>query len=412
MRSDIFHVNPDMLPDGISYPSLFNELDAIGGGVSEITPELVMKLGFSAACCATRIAVGYSECSICKLLANAFISGAGSCGAQVTEIDAGFFAVASYIARSYLFNLTVFIENDGGKLRIRMIDKFGLPIERTFQRQIEYIASRRNIPRAGMADIVMPKSITETRDAFALSAAKRGTLEGFSVAVDGKSLSAEVLKHALSLSGCNISQQSSGILTLSVSSDGSRLRIRDEEARWHDDGHVDALLALIYFLSGERELAVSATAPSVVEQLASEFDGRIVRIGRDHGARETFLTQGVLTDAVSSAVFLCSYLFKSGKTVCELSRRLPAFTLISREITVNSDRRKILSRLADSGDGLHKEDTGELRVCADGGWVNISPARSKNSLRITGEGMSEEIASELCNLFIERTRLIDTDQQK
>lgn len=412
MRTDIFHLKPDIPPDTLSYPSLFNELNAISGGVSEITPELAMKLGYAAAGTASRIAVGYSDHSVCRLLASAFIAGAGSAGARITETDAGFFAVASFIARSYLFNLTVFIENDGGRLRIRMIDKYGLPIERETERQIEYFASRGNLRRAGVADVVMPKNITGAKEAFALSAAKRGSLDGFPVAVDGKSPAAEVLRYVLTASGCETTVPRRGVVVLAVSDDGEKLSIRDEDEHWYDDGHAVALLSLVHFLTGERELAVAATAPSVIEQIASEFDGRIMRIGRDYGAREIFFSQRVLTDAASSAVFLCTFLAESGTTVNELNDRLPPFTLISREISVAGDRRQILSRLAEDSDGLHKENTGELRVCADGGWVSISPARSKSALRITGEGMNEEIASELCDLYIEKTRFLDKRGQK
>lgn len=412
MRTDIFHHNPEMPFDNISYPSLFNELNAISGGVSEITPELSMKLGYAVASTAQRIAVGYSDYTICRLLANAFIAGAGSAGAQITEIDAGFSAVAAFIARTYLFNLTVFFENDNGKLRIKMIDKYGLPIEREFQRQIEFFASRRKLRRAGIADIVMPKTVLGAREAFAMSCAARGGLDGYPVAVEGKSLAAKTLRYVLASSGCEIVPPRRGIVTLAVSDDGERLRICDEDENWYDDGHVVALLTLVHFLTGERSLAVAATAPSVIEQIASEFRGRIMRIGRDHGAREVLLSQNVLTNAPSSAVFLCKYLFKTSASVKELLDRLPPFTLVSREISVSCDRRQILSRLAENEDGLHKENTGELRVCTDGGWVNISPARSKSALRITGEGMNEEIASELCDLYIEKTRSVDRKHHK
>ncbi len=412
MRSDIFHRNPDLSPDTLSYPPLFNELNAISGGISEITPELAMELGYTVGEVAERVAVGYSSHSICKLLSNAFIAGAGSSGVQITETDAGFFAAAAHIARTFLFNLTVFFENDGGRLRVRMIDKYGLPIERELQRRIEFYAHRAASPRAGAADTVMPKSITGAQEAFSLSAAKKGKLDGFSVSVIGKSAAADALRYALSVSGARVVPVKSGLLAFAISDDGEKLRIKDEDEQWYDDGHTIALLSLVHFSSGEQELAVPASAPSVTEQIAAEFDGRIMRIGRDNGAREIFLSQSVLTDAASSAVFLCSFLSETGDEVRRLMRQIPPFTLISREISVASDRAGLLSRLADGISGLHKENTGELRVCADGGWVNISPARSKSALRITGEGINEEIASELCNLYIEKALSIDKTSHK
>ncbi len=412
MRTDIFHRKPDLSPDTLAYPPLFNELNAISGGVSEITPELAMELGYTVGEIAERVAVGYSDNSVCKLLANAFIAGAGASGVQITETDAGFFAAATYIARTFLFNLTVFFENDGGRFRVRMIDKYGLPIERELQRKIEFYAHRASFPRAGASDTLMPKSITGAREAFSLSASQKGELDGFAVSVIGKNAASEALRRALSASGARVIPPKHGVVAFSVSDDGEKLCIRDEDERWYDDGHTMALLSLIHFSSGEEQLAVPSSAPSVTEQIAAEFDGRILRIGRDSGAREIFVSQNVFTDAASSAVFLCAFLLQTGDDVRRLMRQLPPFTIVSREVTVSGDRREILSHLADGISGTHKENTGELRVCADGGWVNISPARSKSALRVTGESVNEEIASELCNLYIERARDIDKTSHK
>ena len=295
---------------------------------------------------------------------------------------------------------------------MRMIDKYGLPIERELQRKIEFYAHRASFPRAGVADTLMPKSITGAREAFSLSASQKGELDGFAVSVIGKGAAAESLRRALSASGARVIPPKHGVVAFSVSDDGERLCIRDEDERWHDDGHPMAIISLMHFSSGEQELAVPSSAPSAIEQIAAEFDGRILRIGRDSGAKEIFVSQNVLTDAASSAVFLCSFLLQTGDDVRRLMRQLPPFTLVSREVTVSGDRRAILSHLADGISGTHKENTGELRVCADGGWVNITPSRSKSALQVTGESVNEEIASELCNLYIEKARAVDKTSHK
>jgi len=412
LRRDIFHQNPDIVPDGMSYPQLFNETDAISGDLSEMTPEFAIKLGRACAGTAARIAVGYSECGISKLLADAFIAGAGAAGAQVTETDAGFFAAAAFISRTYLFNLTVFIENDCGRLRIRMADKHGLSVDRKFQNEIAFLFAIDDKQNISPDDVLMPKNIVGVKEAFARSAARPGALHGFSIAVNDGNPVADILKYALTLSGCKIVKPRRGTATLAVSADGEKLRITDEKERAYDDGHVSALLALTHFLDGGQALSVSPSAPSALEQIASEFGGRIMRIGRDHGAREVFINQGMLTNAVSAAVFLCLYLYNENITVSELAMKLPVFTLVSREISLNSDRKMILDYLAENRDGLHKENTGELRVCADGGWINIAPTRSRSSLRVTGEAMNEEIASELCDLYIDKARFLDAECRK
>lgn len=412
MRHDIFHSNPEFLFDGLSYSPLFDESGTIGGKISEITPEFSMILGHAASSVSERIAVSGSENGVCKLLANAFIAGAGSGGAQVTELDASFFAVAAFFARSFLFNLTFFFESDNGRIRIRVADKFGLNIDRTTQRRLEDEMKNSEHFRFGTSDIPMPKSISGAQESFVSILSKDSLVGSLTVSVIEKNRASEILKDILESTGCKIAPPRQGIISLASSDDGTRLFICDEKERFYDDGHILALLTLIYFNSGEDSLAIPFSAPSVLEQIAADNGGKILRINRDPGARELFAEQKLLTDAASGALFLCRYLSETGESASDLFDALPSFTLVSREVSVNRSRRAVLSYLAEVDDGLHKEKTDGLRICADGGWINISPSHSRTSLRITGEGMSEEIASELCNLFVEKTRYIDKNISK
>ncbi len=412
MRNDIFHIAAPDSPFSFFENSLFDESGEICGAADKITPELAMILGRACAEIDARIAVGYSDCTMCKLLASSFISGAASSGAQVTELGSTFFAAAAYVARTYLFNLTVFFENDAQRLCIRITDKFGLPIEQTIQSQIE--ASTRGVKSAsaGICDVIMPKSITDSADVFVSSLRKRGSLSGFRVAVPGSSMAAEVLREILLASGCELLPPERGICELAVSDDGTKLFVRDEKEHWHDDGHTNALCVLVHFRSGKKELAVSADSPGVFEQIAEGYGGQILRIGRDHGAKEIYLTQNIFSSAAAGAVSILTYLNRTGETFENLISELPDFTLVSRELNLKSDRKKLLKTLEESCSDMYSEHICALRVCADGGWVNIHPSRSSARLRITGEGMNEEIASELCNLFVEKADKLDSSNLK
>ena len=371
-----------------------------------------MILGHAAASISERIAVAGSENGVCKLLSNAFIAGAGSGGAQITELEAGLFSVAAFFSRSFLFNLTFFFESDNGRIRIRVADKFGLTVDRATQRQLEDEMKNSEHFRFGSSDIPMPKSISGAEESFTSILSKDKLERPLTLSVIERNRASKILQDILKNIGCKIVAPHRGIISLASSDDGTRLLVCDEKERFYDDGHILALLAYIYFNSGESSLAVPFTAPSVMEQIASENGGKILRINRDPGARELFAEQKILTDAASSALCLCRHLSDTRENASELFDKLPTFTLISREVSVNRSRRAVLSYLAEADDGLHKEKTDGLRICADGGWINISPSHSRSSLRITGEGMSEEIASELCNLFIEKTRFIDKNISK
>ncbi len=412
MRSDIFHATPHTLPDFASLTELFDETGEISGGANKITIDLALSLGKICSEFAARIAVGYSDCSLCRILAGAFVSGAAATGAQVTEFGATFFAAANSLSRSYLFNLLVFFENDKNCLSVRICDKFGLPIEKELQKQIERKVQKNEFSYVGISDVIMPKSISGTIDAFTSSVVKRGKLSGFTASVSGNSLASNTLREVLAACGCEISVQKRGICDLSVSSDGTQVFLRDESEHLHDDAHVRAACVLIHFMLGGKTLAVPPDSPSVFEQIALEHSGRIFRIGRDSAARETFLSQKVLLNAIGDAVFLLSYLSENDLSAESLLSTLPDFILFSRELGLKNDRRKLISRLENSCKDMYSEHIGTLRICADGGWVNIRPSRFGSSLSVTGEGMNEEIASELCNLFIEKVDFMDKELDK
>ena len=407
MRTDIFHASA--APAKESGQIFFDEFGEICGSADKITIDLAMELGKASAGVAARIAVGYSDCTICRLLAGAFVSGAAASGAQVTEFGSCFFAAASYLARSYLFNLMVFFENDGHRFCVRITDKFGLPIDENTKQQINRSSTSRYV---GLADVIMPKSILGTLDVFTAAMSKRGALSHFKVAVSGTSSAVQTLKSVISSCGGEVINPKHGICELSVSDDGMRLFLRDENGRWYDDAHVSAACVFLHFASGEKSLAVPPDAPGIVEQIANEYDGRIFRIGRDATAREIYISQEILCNAIGDAVALLCHIADSGTTAEKLFSALPDFTLISREVGLRGDRKLLLEKLSDACRDMYSENTGSLRICTDGGWVNIRPSHSASSLRITGEGMNEEIASELCNLFVEKTSTMDNSPDK
>ena len=407
MRTDIFHGSPNALPDFAATPDIFDELGEISGSADKITIDLALSLGRATAEFAPRIAVSYSDCPLCRLLAGAFVSGSAASGAQVTELGASFFAAASYLSRSYLFNLMVFFENDKKCLSVRITDKFGLPIEKKLQDGIEEKIRQNDLNYVGMSDVIMPKSLSGAIEAFTSSVIKRGKLSGFTVSISGNSLASNTLRDVLAACGCELSSPKAGICDLSVSSDGTKLFLRDEKERLHDDSHVRAACVLIHFLLGGKTLAAPSDSPGIFEQIALEHGGRIFRIGRDSASREIYLSQEVLCNAPSDAVFLLSYLRDHDITAEKLFSYLPDFILFSRELGLKNDRKKLMKSIENSCKDMYREHTGALRICADGGWVNIRPCRSGSSLRITGEGMNEEIASELCNLFIEKASNMD-----
>lgn len=408
MRTDIFHNASQSPVDGLSYPSVFNELNSCSGSASEITPEFALKLGRACASVSKRIAISSTGHSICKLLLYAFLSGAGTSGAQLAETDADFYAVASYIASVFDFDLTIFIENDTNKLRIRFLDNSGLSPNLSTQKKIDLNFNKPSVSPSAITDILLPSRISGTNELFSSQLGRECFSKNLHIAVRGKTPSSDTLRSSLTTSGCEIVPERKGILLFDISSDGLKLRIRDEKEFWHDEAHIAALIAFLYFSSGNSVLVTDSTAPSVIEQIASDSGGKVLRLGKDRNSTEIFKRQFIFKNAIANAVYLCSYLSSTGQSLFELMKKIPDFTMVSREIHIKSDKNNILAGLIANKENLYSETPDSLRICTDGGWINIAPSRTGRALQVTAESFNEEIASELCDLYIEKTSHLDS----
>ncbi|GHV20574.1 hypothetical protein FACS189425_11200 [Clostridia bacterium] len=79
------------------------------------------------------------------------------------------------------------------------------------------------------------------------------------------------------------------------------------------------------------------------------------------------------------------------------------------ELPLTHDRGAVMRTLADGCADDESELYEGLRTKSRGGWVHVTPLPGRRALRITGEGMSEEIAAELCKTF--RRRAIEADRR-
>jgi mannose-1-phosphate guanylyltransferase/phosphomannomutase len=390
-------------------PDAFIEAGAISGMANiDITPELCAGVGLAAAGCGMRVGVGSTGDAVCDMLKSALVSGLCSAGAQVTEIDVRFAAAAVYVAKSYMFNLTVFIESNKDTVNIRFFDRLGMPLSGEARRGIETRMLSGEARRCDINGIIKPKLVTGAGEAYAASLLRHGALRGFSAAVSGDSAASDTLRSVLVMSGCRIVPERSGVITLTVYEDGTALIVSDENGFVPERCQMPALIALAYFMSGERQLAVSGEAPNALEHIAAEFGGKILRLGRDGAAaEEKYAREAIMCDGIAAAVFLCEFLHKNKTRLGELRAKLPEFFTKSCEVMINHDRGRVMRAVSESCRYMHREADNGLKICADGGWVHLSPSETRQAIRITGEGMSQEIAEELCIEFCDKTRGID-----
>lgn len=394
---------------GVKSELLFGDDGTISGIINfDITPESAGSLGCAIAACGMRIGIGYHQNGACEMVANAISAGISAAGAQITHVDAENCAVASYVAKSYLFDLTIFVNQKNEQMHIHFYDKLGLPIERQIQRKIEGELQRGEYKRAECDSITRIRRVSGAGEAYLAWVTADRKARELSVAVHGEHVSANILRTALVRIGCRIKEQSDGVIQFDISEDGMKLSIIDEDGEALTDEQVPALLALCFFKDGNDTLVMPYNAPAAIEHIAARYKGRVLRLGRDEKtARVRYSDQKVCACGVASAIFLASFIAKNHVQVAKLRTELPNFSILSCEVKINHDRGTIMRAIGDTCKGMHQELFEGLRVCVDGGWVSISPSISRSALRITGEGANEEIAAELCASFTLRAESLD-----
>ncbi len=158
--------------------------------------------------------------------------------------------------------------------------------------------------------------------------------------------------------------------------------------------------------SGSGKVAVPAGASAAVELVAAGYGGTVLRLDRDGDqARELYAAQPWLRQAPAAAVRICSRMAVSGQKLEALAAKAPRFSAWRREVSLASDRGKVMQALAREH---ARTPTGEgLRMRTGNGWVYLTPMARRSALRIVAEGPDLELAAELCDFYAGRAAEID-----
>lgn len=368
----------------------FDENSDISGDLSEISPEVCLRIGAALGNEGTT-AVGYAGGPVAETLAAALSCGIRSVGSDVIRHDGRFLAEASFAAELYGSEISAFVDGLGESIRIHITGKNRTPPSRETERKLN---------KAVRADYAPQNKERFGKERFAIGAglAYEGSLwkaaEGKAqIRVAPDHLPGEILREILARKGCmDLSGRKACLL--GTSADGTSLRVADENGHMLENETITALLALIHFREGNRSLALPFDAPQAIEILAQRLGTRIFRRGRDDEYDVCVKDSLFLSDAILAGIMLCNYLARTGKTVSELCGELPVFRVMTKNTFYTGDRGALMrsfSMIANQrelGDGI--------RFPLRNGWVHVAPSNSKPLIRIISESVSAEAAEELC----------------
>jgi mannose-1-phosphate guanylyltransferase/phosphomannomutase len=394
------------LTDGMQKePPVFGAGGVLSGqaGVT-VTPEYCISVGTACAGLG-KTGVSWSGGEAARLLAQALLCGVQAAGGRAVLHDSHFEWCAAYAAQRLGLAVNIFVRQTDENIQMYFTGPGGRPIQRDMERKIEAMSAETK--RADAYGIGSRSEVTGMGEIYAAGAAEGIQCRGLRVSVTGTGNENRALRSALEAAGCEITGKKRGIPAFEVTED-LVLRAIDESGRYIDSGHLFVMAALAEFSQGSGELAVSYDAPAVLDLLASDCGGKLLRIGRDgRAADELAVRQVFMRDGIFAAVKICGYMATENESLETVCSKVPDFFLAESGIAVRRGRGAVMRELTDGCTEMAAELVSGLMIDTDRGRVHIAPDFNGDILRIKSESFDAETAEELCTEFRRRIESID-----
>jgi len=445
--------------------TLFADNRVSGLANIQITPELAAKLATAYGAFLGRrrtVVISRDTHPASRMIKRAMIAGLMAAGVNVQDLRAVPKSVISYTINKLGVDGGVHVYMSGPdpqQLSIEFFNSEGVPYGKSAQRKIENILGREDFRRADYNEVgtldYRPKAVDYYTDGlvhFVRSHAP--TPLRYQLVVDCAYGSvALIVPPVLGRLGCELitlnafpdarKQQQAGAeqadyvealstivptlhadLGAVIGGDGEALALVDEKGRALDGNVLLAIACMLAFQAGAgAEVAVPITAPSVIEELAARYGGRVVRTKSDYVSlmdhavhhKEGLAFAGddagrfivpqfqPAADAIAGLAWLLEMIARQGVSLGELAERIPTFSVDHQAVPCPGERKGEIMRLLTQQLAAEKaEFLDGIKVFGDDSWVLVKPDASEPHFHVHAEAGSPE----------EAQRLIDTYRQR
>lgn len=350
--------------------------------------------------------------------------------------------------------------HDPRMITVEMCNTRGAILDKDAQRKIENVFFREDFLRADFLGVgsleYVPWTVERYTERLAALVHQKACQEArFRVMLDCAYGSASaVLPTALGTLGCDlvtlngftrpleeprtIEEKERSLLELSslvktveaemgllVHNDGETLHVTDHTGRPISDSMLLSVMCLLAFASGDaRTVAVPISAPSVIEQIAEGYGGRVVRTKSDPAAlmglavaeKESIAligdTEGrfifprfhAAFDAMVACAKLVEYLARVGRRrLADLVALVPRYHLRRAQVNCPWEKKgEIMRLLTEEAEKGRADFTEGVKVLTERGWVLVTPDAFEPTFHLFAEAGSAEHATELIVQFREK----------
>lgn len=351
---------------------------------------------------AKRAAAASAGGNVAALLAEEFLLGSGSQGREAFLLDASTPACASFTASQFGMELTLFVWQEGAKIKLYFFDKAGLPVSRSVQRTLE-AAVHSAVSPAPSRESRTPTFLFGTEERMiSFATAGKAVNHDYPISVNGSGL----FKRCLRLLGANVVPPAYGIPEFTLSADGFQLSVIDERGRGWEHDSLLAAYAAVCFSEGQHAVVFPASIPHRLHEIAACFGGSIL-LAEESGALSQAQTASYHwgNNGILLCVRLLSSLQNASMTVAiaDLMDSLPRAYRKEKILDTESSEIAILRKLIETEEATVRNG---ILLPGEDGIVRLRRV-GRNQLKILAESSKAEIASELCDTCLQKLKAFD-----
>lgn len=416
---------------------LFGQFGVQGICNVDMTPDFAGKLAsaygatLSFGAC---IAITCDDDPFSCLIKRAFAAGLHSAGVHTVDAGCATTPMLRYAVRMRSAQGGVHVRRVGAhgddRLLLEFVDAKGMNIDKGYERKIENAFYQEDFRRANSRQIGRSELDSYLREEYVADLLRQVDRESikrqrFRLVVQyDTSVLGDVVPELLEELGCvaqvletHASAQgelqamvASGTYQLGVRLDGNgeRIALVTEKGTMIEEELLLALQVLVQFEAGGNQVAVPVTAPNIVEALANQYQGAVVRTkANPRSLMEPMQEEPfpMLYDALYTLVRVLGAMSKRGMTLSELLTGIPQFYILRCEVPCPwEEKGKVMRLLIEETKGETVELLDGIKVFTEGGWTLILPDSDGPLFQVYAQGVNKQIAEELVERFADKIR--------
>ena len=192
---------------------------------------------------------------------------------------------------------------------------------------------------------------------------------------------------------------------------GEKIAFMDDQGRLVYGDYFTALISYMLFKErGGGTVAVPVTASSVIEKIAEDFNGEVVRTKTSPRffmeqlhERDLHLQFTLQYNAPAALVKILEFISREGVSFPQLVSQLPDFHLSHKETRCPwGVKGRVMRRLIEENQGKDVELIDGVKIQHPEGWVLVLPDPEQPLYQVYGEGSSDETSDYLTKTYVEK----------